>query len=366
MYRVLTVVTLNYELNQLKALPVWDEASGFTLAGTAYDGQRALEMLRNDHYDLVITELSLPLIDGLQLLRHICEEELCPIVVILSNIVDFQYVRECIIYGAFDYIQKMPGTDTMLELFHRAAAQLSQCEPNSSDAKGASFGDISEFQADEALIVQEILNQDPRALLAFRAAIEVLHQVDQAYSVEGDVCVRKFFRSIVNQVFEQMNWLHLYTEADSFHRLDFLWMDHRIHSEDAYAKKLEQLIRLIQELCPGTRDANIQKVVQHVLFHPEGDLQLKHLASEMFVNYSYLSNHFSAQTGINYSHFVARTKMARAAFLLQHSDLHVGEISARLGYRDSDYFSRQFKRKYGLAPKDFRRVNTPQFDYSLL
>lgn len=366
MYRVLVVMTLEYELRKLRKLPVWEEKSGFTLSGTACDGQQALKMLRREQYDLVITEVNLPILDGLQLQRYIHEENLCPVVVVLSSDMEFQCVRECIMYGAFDYLQKMPDTDTLLEMFGRAQEHLIRSGRNGGAKRKEQYGDMEEFREDEDAVVEGILHHNGKAIAVFKAAANMIYQVNESYSIKGDIQVRQFFRNIVNRVFEQMNWLHLYTDAESYYRPDTLFIDHQVHSEDSYAIRLGQLEELVADLCPYIGDNMVWQIIRHVLEHPEQDLQLKRLASEMFVNYSYLSNSFSALTGINYSEYVTKIRMKRAAFLLTHTSLRIGEISTRLTYRDNDYFARQFKRQYYLTPKAFREANEPSLDYSFL
>lgn len=366
MYRVLVVMTLEYDLRRLRSLPVWDEYSGFELSSVAHDGQHALKLLREEHYDMVITEINLIYLDGLQLQRYIYEESLCPVVVILSDDTGFQAVRECIMYGAFDYMQKMPSKEILLEMFGRAQEYLLQHSQKSVEQANNLYAGIEEFRADEDAVVKAIFNHDRRGIDIFRATAKLLYQLNQEYSVKADVQIRQLFRNIVNRIFEQMSWLHLYTQAESYRRLDTLFVDRQVRAEDSYAEKLKQLLNRIDNLCPYTGDQIIQEIILYVLSHPEEELQLKHLASERYINYSYLSTTFSSQAGISFSEFVTKARIERAAYLLLHTDLRVGEICARLTYKDYDYFSRLFKRIYHLSPKAFRKANEPSVDYSFL
>ena len=51
----------------------WEE-EGFQIAGEASNGQEALELLRNMEIDLVITDMRMPIMDGIELAKH-CHQE---------------------------------------------------------------------------------------------------------------------------------------------------------------------------------------------------------------------------------------------------------------------------------------------------
>ncbi|MCK2169525.1 helix-turn-helix domain-containing protein, partial [Thalassospira xiamenensis] len=48
-------------------------------------------------------------------------------------------------------------------------------------------------------------------------------------------------------------------------------------------------------------------------------------------------------------------KITRACYLLDITDLSITQVAADLGYDDPYYFSRQFKKVMGVAPRDYRR-----------
>ncbi|MBP3742789.1 MAG: helix-turn-helix transcriptional regulator, partial [Treponema sp.] len=55
--------------------------------------------------------------------------------------------------------------------------------------------------------------------------------------------------------------------------------------------------------------------------------------------------------------FVSDKRLEKARQLLESTDLSIKEITAEVGYNDQNYFSRIFKNKYGLSPKEYRKVN---------
>ena len=61
--------------------------------------------------DLVITDIRMPIVDGVELLKKIISEELSYCVVFLSEYTEFEYARQGIVYGAFDYIVKPVNQD---------------------------------------------------------------------------------------------------------------------------------------------------------------------------------------------------------------------------------------------------------------
>ncbi|EXX85211.1 AraC family transcriptional regulator [Paenibacillus darwinianus] len=80
--------------------------NGFQLVGEASNGQKAMKWIQNQEVDILITDIAMPVMDGLELTRK--TRELCPWVkvLLLSCHNNFEYVREGIRLGACDYILK--------------------------------------------------------------------------------------------------------------------------------------------------------------------------------------------------------------------------------------------------------------------
>ncbi|MCC8097920.1 MAG: hypothetical protein LIO44_05070 [Eubacterium sp.] len=69
MYRTLFVYDSDELLKQVEALHIWGEASKFVIEDVANDGITARNKMKQKKYDLVITEIRITGMDGLQLLR---------------------------------------------------------------------------------------------------------------------------------------------------------------------------------------------------------------------------------------------------------------------------------------------------------
>ncbi|MFY9175889.1 MAG: response regulator [Caldicoprobacterales bacterium] len=91
----------------IKTMINWEEL-GFEIVGDAENGDQALEMARELRPDLVLTDIRMPKMDGLELIRALKEELPETKVVVLSCYQDFEYVREAMQFlGALDYVPKL-------------------------------------------------------------------------------------------------------------------------------------------------------------------------------------------------------------------------------------------------------------------
>jgi len=114
----------------LKTLIAWDE-EGFELIAEAANGVEALSLLEHEECDLLLTDIQMPLMDGLTLLRRV--KELYPHIksMILSNHDEFEMVRTALQLGAMDYVLKL--TMEPQELIHKLRAVQAQIEQERSD-----------------------------------------------------------------------------------------------------------------------------------------------------------------------------------------------------------------------------------------
>ncbi|MGK0255017.1 MAG: transcriptional regulator GlxA family with amidase domain, partial [Mariniflexile sp.] len=58
-------------------------------------------------------------------------------------------------------------------------------------------------------------------------------------------------------------------------------------------------------------------------------------------------------TGMSVNNFMKSVKLKRAAQLLQQSDLTVYQVAFEVGFKNSKYFSKEFRKEYGKYPSDF-------------
>jgi len=94
-------------------------AEAFLVAGKAINGQAALDILANEEIDVVITDIRMPVMDGLELLGEIDSRYPDIISVVLSGYQDFDYASTALRYGVFDYLLKPISQQEVGKLLHK-------------------------------------------------------------------------------------------------------------------------------------------------------------------------------------------------------------------------------------------------------
>ena len=144
---------------------------------------------------------------------------------------------------------------------------------------------------------------------------------------------------------------------------------HRLSS--VFARKIEELFSIdqsielqkdmIRKYCLLVKEHSLQKyshlvgrVITLISYDLSAPLNLKHIASAMNVNASYLSAAFKKECGETLTDYVNRKRMESAAYSLAHSDKLVQTIAEECGIYDVNYFIKLFKKHYGLTPTQYR------------
>lgn len=97
----------------LRSLVDWGKY-GYEIVADASNGELALRYLKEQSIDLLITDMKMPIMDGLQLLRELKRLDRMPCTVVLSSYDDFKMVRESFCLGAYDYLLKSDINEEML------------------------------------------------------------------------------------------------------------------------------------------------------------------------------------------------------------------------------------------------------------
>ncbi|MDC7290051.1 response regulator [Blautia schinkii] len=125
LYNILLVDDEADVLQAMKRKIDW-EAMGFCLAGTAENGQEALEMAEQLHIDVVMTDIKMPYMDGLTLCRKLKESYRNMKVVIYSGFDDFEFAREAVHLEAEEYLLKPISAKDMENVFRKIKDKLDQ------------------------------------------------------------------------------------------------------------------------------------------------------------------------------------------------------------------------------------------------
>lgn len=106
MWKVLLVEDEVFVRESVREIIAWEEL-GFSVSGEAGNGVEALELMRRDTPDLVITDIIMPEMDGVELLKQARTEGYDSRFVMLTCMNEFEYVRQAMEYGASNYILKL-------------------------------------------------------------------------------------------------------------------------------------------------------------------------------------------------------------------------------------------------------------------
>ncbi len=123
-----------------------------------------------------------------------------------------------------------------------------------------------------------------------------------------------------------------------------------------------ELIRLLAEIartqtCPAANPLT-EEMCRYINEHCTEDTSNERIAARFNLSVSYFLKAFKRHVGISPQQYKTQQRIRMAQGLLINSDSSVEQIARTVGYKDSLYFSRVFKKTAGCCPTEFRHRNT--------
>ena len=100
----------------------------------------------------------------------------------------------------------------------------------------------------------------------------------------------------------------------------------------------------------------IQQIINIVEEKYYEELSLKTLSYKYNINSSYLGQIFSKEVGMSFSEYLNKIKNLKAKDLILNTNMKINDIAKMVGYIDSSYFYRKFKKYYGVSPSTLREM----------
>ncbi len=167
--------------------------------------------------------------------------------------------------------------------------------------------------------------------------------------------VRKICRTLYHRIVEHLGEVHRITPDSGLETLSQL-----SYEPDAQAleKHFLQLVRDTVAQVPSrtAKGAELAQQIKHYIDrHFAQQLTLEEVADRFFLHPVYLSVMFKEKTGETFQDYLRRIRMERAKHLLLTTKYRVDRISVMIGYENTKYFYKVFKKETGFTPADFRQ-----------
>ncbi|WP_336789359.1 response regulator [Paenibacillus sp. MMO-177] len=129
-------------------------------------------------------------------------------------------------------------------------------------------------------------------------------------------------------------------------------------SPEQFYRWAEEILNLLQRQMETdkltTNTSIITRVQQFVEERLSEDVSLQAIAEHVYLNPGYLSKLYKLETGENISDYLYRLRMNKSTYYLKNTHLKIQEICERIGYQNTSYFIKMFKKHFQVTPQEYR------------
>ncbi|MBV8048427.1 MAG: helix-turn-helix domain-containing protein [Paludibacterium sp.] len=111
-----------------------------------------------------------------------------------------------------------------------------------------------------------------------------------------------------------------------------------------------------QPLPATTQDSRINRLLDHLRQHLRQDFSLDALAQHTHMSRRTFTRHFHKATGMSVGDWLLAERLKRSQELLEATDTPIDHIADRVGFASAAILRQQFKKAFGVAPRDWRRT----------
>ncbi len=327
--------------------------------GQALNGEAGEKLILRCKPDIAIVDVKMPGVDGLTLLKKI--KHLLPKlnVIILSAFGEFSFVQSAIRLGACDYLLKPLNPEELYQAIDKIVATKSHT---------AAYKEVKKEGPEELDIpkgfIQKIREGDvPESKKQFQ-------QLWENYLKNGEHSFREIklmSRCVLARIFEEVVNPEDMLEDESLREEGVYLYQHFATQlpaildmqmlKDSLLKYVESMAGIHGYHFNETGDEQIKRAKAIIEKNLGNKISLNMVAQEVYISSFYLSSLFKKRTGMNFIDYVIDRRIEKAKQLLNTTNETIEAISAQVGYGESNYFRRLFKKKVGLTPREYRRQN---------
>lgn len=330
----------------LQELIRWEEL-GFTAPGIAYHGAEALEQMKESHFDIVISDIKMPVMDGPSLCREIKRFYPETAIIFLSAYEDFATAQLAIKAGVRDYILKPINRESLLTL----EATLDRIHSEEKSKKY--YADLMTSNDKRSNIFKHLKEADWNFFETFFDDCET--KFSEAEEQSQSVCVL-LLRELYDFLEHGLGMDYKTVKANHDKNLErlrqFSPKERILFVKERYSNLCGQLEREItdNELLIGEVREFIEKN------YGNSELGVSGIARNFGYNADYLGRVFASQTGTTISNYLLETRLKQAGILLKDTWIPINDIAKMVGYSNSNYFAKVFRSKHKMSPSDYRNM----------
>lgn len=385
-------------------------ALGVEIVGSAVNGKDGLAKIEQLKPDIIISDVKMPIMDGMELVRALNEQNYDGIVVILSGYNEFQYAKSTLEMGVYKYILKPIDNDELVSTVMGALKKLEQKRKTNlymSDfnvgipvIKNSLVDSLFHGEFDEKDIVQKMelydlpvfysgavvyckadvssAGTDAQADENVRNALalvekEVLHglisskviysHTDKRFALATDMTdvdalekvlvksMREYERQskVVVSIGISTRFDGLKNVSAAFGQAKFIAVNKLYVSLNSVAVATGEESRMYKK--------HIQNALSYIATHyGDNDLKISTVAQELYVSESYLMHLFKQELNKTFNTCLTEYRIMTAKRLLLEQKYKVYEIAEMVGYVDMKYFGQVFRKLEGCTPSDYVKI----------
>lgn len=367
---------------------------GYEVIGTAQNGAVGLELARELKPDLIISDVRMPVMDGLDMAKTLFDENADLAVIVYSGYKDFEYAHRALDSGVAGFLLKPIENEEMIKRVKEVTQKLrekrlgnkmlGQFRQNAPKLRKQLFSDLlhdeggGTLSAEEQLALLDVKIPKTGILLYCRTEGEDLEKFTldvekELFGYENAVEIFKDFSvvltSAADEAFVRESVTRVMDSAvrktDSRFNVGLVRFAGNIPKAFREAELLSKniLYSAINAVATqGNGGKEYKKLVRDALSMIERDydkkLSIKLVAGKLFTSESHLMHEFKEEIGKTFNDCLTDFRILKAKELLLKGELRVGEVAYAVGYTDVKYFGQVFKEAVGMTPSEFILLKT--------
>lgn len=351
-YKVVIIDDEPWTRASIKSLVDWSELD-MGVVGEASDGQSGLSLVNQLRPDIIITDVKMPGIDGLELLRVLRSQNCHAKTIVISGYDDYSYIRNALKLNVTDYLLKPVKPEVLQEQLMRCVEQL-EVENIQKEYDACAFMSVG-WVSDYMLLREQLYNSltaGERALMKdqIKQLERLIVKNEPSVSVRVMICI---YYDLIH-LLEQYIVMRGYTAEEIF-------PDQELSFEFYEGVTLSNMLDFVSMLYLKAADniemyikmhnhVNVQRIKDYVDVNYTGSISLQQVASMFYISKEYLSKVFKQFTGQSFTCYITELRMKKAKSLICSYKVPIKDVVLMVGYADQAHFYKTFRKYYGMPP----------------